>query len=51
MIFFSVIGLIYVFYYLICLVLWIALDSDAELFFKSLFGKRISKNNDLPERL
>ena len=43
MFFFTLVGLIYFTYYLICIVLWIALDSDVELFFKSLVGKKISE--------
>lgn len=43
MFFFTLIGLLYFTYYLICLVLWIALDSDVELFFQGLIGKKISE--------
>lgn len=43
MFFFTLVGLLFFTYYLICLVLWIALDSDVETFFKSLVGKKISE--------
>lgn len=43
MFFFSLIGILFFTYYLICIVLWIALDSDVELFFNSLVGKKTSK--------
>lgn len=43
MFFFTLVGLLFFTYYLICIVLWIALDSDVETFFKSLVGKKISE--------
>lgn len=43
MFFFSLVGILFFTYYLICIVLWIALDSDVELFFNSLAGKKTSK--------
>lgn len=43
MFFFSLIGILFFTYYLICILLWVVLDSDVELFVKSLVGKRISE--------
>lgn len=42
MLFFAIIGWFVFFYYLISLILWLTLDSDIELFVKSLVGKKIS---------